>query len=70
MRGYDYELLEFFGDAVISILVAFESFLVCPHADQGQLHMHRQNLTNNAYFAELNHEHRLGDYVISAAEDS
>ena len=32
--------------------------------------MHRQNLTNNAYFAELNREHRLGEYVICAAEDT
>lgn len=64
-RGYDYELLEFFGDAIIALLSRFETVIVNPRFNENQLDQERLKKESNMRFEKVAKEFELSNYMIN-----
>jgi len=62
-KGKDYEVLEFLGDAVISLIVSEILIKAFPKAREGELSQIRSAVVSESYLAKLARELDLGKYV-------
>jgi len=62
-KGKDYEVLEFLGDAVISLIVSEILIKTFPKAKEGELSQIRSAVVSESYLAKLAREIDLGKYV-------
>jgi ribonuclease-3 len=62
-KGQDYEVLEFLGDAVISLIVSEILIKTFPKAREGELSQIRSAVVSENYLAKLSREIELGKYV-------
>ena len=49
-RGYDYEILEYFGDAIIALLSRFETVLFNQKFNENELDQERLKNESNLFF--------------------
>ncbi len=62
-KGKDYEVLEFLGDAVISLIVSEILIKTFPKAKEGELSQIRSAVVSESYLAKLARDIDLGKYV-------
>ena len=67
---YDYERLEFLGDAVLSVIVSEYLYKKYPQAEEGRLTKLRANYVCQSALIYYSHELGLRDYIQISSEES
>lgn len=66
-HSYNNERFEFFGDALLSVIISRHLFDKFPDCDEGLLSRMRSSLVKEATLAEIAHRFRLSEYIVTGA---